>query len=124
MTFHNAVKDEEVSVETMQTFLKLMYPLVPHIAEEMNEILSGKAEQTLQYELWPEFDESLLVQNTAKIVVQVNGKVKETIEMPIDASEDEVKQKALSSEKIQKILAGAQPQKIFFVPNKVINIVQ
>lgn len=124
MTFHNAVKDEEVSVAAMQTFLKLLYPLVPHIVEEMNEILTGKTEQTLQFEKWPEFDESLLVQNTAKIVVQINGKVKETIEMPIGASVAEVKEKALSLEKIQTSLDGAEPQKIIFVPNKVINIVK
>jgi leucyl-tRNA synthetase len=124
MTFHNAVKDQPVSVATMQTFLKLMYPIVPHIAEEMNEVLTGKAGDTLQYTDWPKFDVSLLAEETAKIVVQVNGKVKDTIEMPIDASEADVTSKVLALEKIQTILAGAEPQKIIFVPNKVINIVK
>jgi leucyl-tRNA synthetase len=127
MSFHNAIKDKPVSVETIQAFLKLLYPVVPHIAEEMNEIVikaAGSVGTSLQFEPWPSFDESILQEEIANIVVQVNGKVKETIEMPIGASEEEVKAQALAINKVQAILNGAEPKRIIFVQNKVINIVQ
>lgn len=126
MSLHNAIKDKPVTVPTMQMFLRLLYPIVPHIAEEMNEILAtsiASVATSLQFEQWPQYDPSMLATETANIVIQINGKVKETIAMPIGASEAEVTSAAMALPKIQLNLADRKPTRIIFVPNKVINIV-
>lgn len=127
MSLHNEIKDKPVTAATIQTFLKMMHPLTPHIAEELNEIIIASENAvgtSMQFEQWPSFDESVLEATSAKIVVQVNGKVKETIEMPIGATEDQVKVQAFALSKVQAILAGEDPKKIIFVQDKVINIVK
>ncbi|MDQ3018939.1 MAG: class I tRNA ligase family protein, partial [bacterium] len=121
MEFHNSIKDQSVSVEVMKTFVRLLYPFVPHIAEELHEVLGG--EDSAQNQPWPKFDESKLVVSTVKIVVQVNGKVKDTIEIPVSATEEEIKHAAMSSEKIISILAGTEPKRVIIVVNKLVNIV-
>lgn len=127
MSFLNAVKDEPVSVQTMRTIAQLMYPLTPHIAEELNELLAAElgqqAGETLQFSQWPQADEQFLTADTVKIVVQVNGKAKEVIDLAPDASEEEVKAAAMQLSKVQVALAGEDPKKVIFIPNKIINIV-
>ncbi len=121
MELHNNIKDKPVSRESMVNFLKLMYPLTPHIAEELYSVLGG--EDSLQYLPWPKHDESKLVSTTVKVVVQVNGKVRETLEVVVGATESEIKALALQSEKVGKALNNATPQRIIFVQDKLINFV-
>lgn len=121
MQFHNEIKDETISKESVITFLKLMSPVAPHIAEEINELLGG--EPNLQLQTWPKYDESLLGSDTVNIVVQINGKVRDTITMATTSTQVEVEQAALQSEKIQATLNGQSPQRIVYVPKKLLNIV-
>lgn len=121
MSLLNEIKDQPVTRLTMQKFLKLMYPITPHIADELNEILGDK--ESLQFQEWPKFDPSLVVENETSIVIQVNGKVRDTIIMPIGANQATVENAAMLSEKVQSHLAGSKPKKIIFVADKLINIV-
>jgi leucyl-tRNA synthetase len=121
MDFHNKVKDEQVSLDFLKTFLVLLYPVAPHISEELNEVLGGQA--SLQNEQWPEYDPTLLQSDEWNIVVQVNGKVKGKLTVPANTSAAEIEQQALAMDKITDALAGQKPQRIVHVPGKLINIV-
>ncbi len=122
MSLHNEFKDKKVSKDTVLTFVKLMYPIAPHIAEEINSVLTGE-QTSVQFAQWPKADESLFGEETAKVVVQVNGKVKDTINMPLGASEEDVKAEAMKSERVQATMTGKEIKRIIFVQDKILNIV-
>ncbi len=121
MQFLNEVRNESADRDSLFIFLRLLYPFAPHISEELNEMLGGK--ESLQLAAWPEFDASKITENTVQVMIQVNGKIKDKLEVPIDVTEDELKQQALASEKIQAILAAAEPKRIVVVPGRLVNIV-
>lgn len=121
MEFHNEVKDESLSKSSLKTFLILLYPFAPHIAEELHEIIGGK--KSLQLESWPEYNPNLIVATTVQIVVQVNGKVKDKIEIAVGTSEEDVKAKAMALEKVKNSIADGSIKRAIFVPNKLINFV-
>jgi leucyl-tRNA synthetase len=121
MEFHNQVKDQPVSRNTLKIFLQLLYPFAPHISEELHQAVGGR--KSVQLEAWPEYDAALTIDAMAQIVVQVNGKVKDKIFLPTGSAEAEVKSAALRSAKIHSALQGADIRRIVFVPNKLMNIV-
>lgn len=121
MDFHNKVKDEQVSLDLLKTFLVLLYPIAPHISEELNEVLGGKA--SLQFAPWPEYDPAMLQSSEWNIVIQVNGKVKGKLTVAADTAEAEIEQQVLAMDKIIAALAGQTPRRIVHVPGKLINIV-
>ncbi len=107
----------------LEPFVLLLSPFAPHIAEELWQRLGH--EQTLAYEPWPEYDEELIKENTVEIVLQVNGKVRGTMQVSREeAGNREVLQKrALESEAIQKRIAGKEIKKVIAVPNRLVNVV-
>lgn len=121
MEFHNKIKDEPISKESMKTFVKLLYPFVPFIAEEMMEILGEGG--TVQQQAWPKFDESKIAAQTVTIVIQVNGRVRDNLEFSVGVDEEAVKTAAMKSEKIIAAIAGAEPKRVIYVPNRLLNIV-
>ncbi len=125
MKFHNEVKDEVVALQTIQTFLKLLYPFAPHIAEELFQILNGEdsATNSLQYQPWPEYDPSKIIATTVKIAVQVNGKLRDTLEVAAGSDQAAVQELAMQSEKIKSHVAGTEPKRIVYIPDKLLNIV-
>lgn len=91
MIFINAVyKEETLPIEYAEGFLKLLNPVAPHITEELWNRLNHN--KTIAYEKWPEYDESKINENEIEIPVQINGKVKETITIPVDLEEGKVKE--------------------------------
>ena len=114
----------------LRTFLVLLQPFAPHLAEELAcrvaETTPGLGETgssaTLAYEPWPCYDPSLLVEETLEIPVQVNGKLRDRITVPADASQAEIEKAALACEKVQAFLAGKTIKKIIIVPKKLVNI--
>ncbi len=104
-----------------ETFVLLLSPFAPHLCEELWELL-GHKKSTLASS-WPTHDESLLKEENAQIIIQVNGKVRERIDVPVGASEDEVKAKAFATEKIAALLEGKTIVKSIFVPDKLLNVV-
>ncbi|MDQ0339593.1 leucyl-tRNA synthetase [Caldalkalibacillus uzonensis] len=122
MVFVNeAYKQEQLPKRAIEDFVKLLSPIAPHIAEEMWQALGH--EQTLAYEPWPAYDENLLVEDSVEIVVQIMGKIKARLEVPVDLSKEELEQKALEHEKVKAELEGKTIRKVIVVPNKLVNIV-
>ena len=99
----------------------MLAPFVPHVAEEMWEHL-GYGGSVHQQE-WPEYDESALVKDTVEIVVQINGKIKEKINIAGDSSREDMEKIAVENDKIKALTEGKNIVKIIAVPGKLINIV-
>lgn len=105
----------------VKNLIIMLAPFVPHVTEEMWEHL-GYGESVHQQN-WPEYDESALVKDTVEIVVQINGKIKEKINIAGDLSRDEMEKIARENDKIKKLTEGKNVVKVIAVPNKLINIV-
>jgi len=122
MEFVNtANKWETFPKELVKNFTLLLSPYAPHMTEELWEKLGNTS--SLSSEPWPEFDESKLTPDTITVVIQINGKVRDKIEVPREASEYSIKTKALSTEKILQWLDGKEPKKVIYVKGKLVSIV-
>jgi leucyl-tRNA synthetase len=111
----------ELLRETMGVFARLMAPLAPHMAEEMWQRLGGAGSVHLQ--AWPEADPALLHEDRVTVVVQVDGKVRDRVEVPADATEEQVRAAALGSAKVQAAVGGRPIAKVIAVPNRLVNLV-
>jgi leucyl-tRNA synthetase len=121
MEFHNQVKDERVTKEYLCTFLKLLYPFAPHIAEELNFVLGNK--RSLQLESWPKYDETKIIESVVDIIVQINGKVRGKIQAPANAEEDDAKAKALELPAVKQALMHESVKRVVYVKGRLINLV-
>jgi leucyl-tRNA synthetase len=126
MIFTNEATGWEVRpVSVLRTFLQLLAPFSPHLAEELWDLLHqprGTAAPSLTYAPWPSFDPALLVEDSLEIPVQVNGKLREVIRVPAAATNAELEAAALKAEKVQPFLAGKTVRKVIVVPRKLVNI--
>ncbi len=102
-------------------FLRILSPFAPHMAEEV-WALSGFKELCCQQK-WPKYDERLIEEKSALLIVQINGKVRDKVEIKTGMTQKEVEKMVLKSEKMKALIGGAEVKKIVFVPNKLINIV-
>ena len=129
MIFVNAFTNiEMIPLSAMRTFLILLNPFAPHIASELSERLNAKFADMrgdITEHAWPSYDEQLLVEDEVEIVIQVNGKVRDRMKMPVDASREDVEQAALARPKVQSVVGDALTPylKVIVVPNKVANVV-
>ena len=122
MIFVNAAtKEDIVPKKYAEGFVKLLSPVVPHIAEELWNRFGH--DNTITYEAWPTYDESKLVDESVEIPVQVNGKVRATVQINVDAEEEEVKNVVHESKNVQAQLEGKTVVKEIYVKNKIYNIV-
>ena len=111
---------DSISKADYRLLLQLLNLAAPHITEELNEILGY---EPLYNSKWPEYDEAKLVETTFDIAVQVNGKLRGTITINIDDSEDVIKEKALSNENVKKHVDGKEIVKVIVIKNKIVNVV-
>jgi len=127
MIFVNAFTGAEaIPFSSMRAFLVLLSPFAPHIVPELWEKLNGKftdARGDITEQSWPSYDEQLLVEDEVEIVLQINGKVRDRMKMPIVATDEEMKTAALSNPKIQERIAGKTVGNVIVVPKKLVNIV-
>ncbi|MBP8980576.1 MAG: leucine--tRNA ligase [Syntrophobacterales bacterium] len=107
--------------ETVDSLLLMLGPIVPHFAEELWEMTGHQT--PLADASWPEFDPSVAAEEEIVIVIQINGKVRSRISVPIDEEEDSIKAQAHADEKIAGMLAGKKIVKEIYVPKKLLNIV-
>jgi leucyl-tRNA synthetase len=107
--------------EAIDLFLRILHPFAPHITDELWERLGN--EGSLFTQSWAEVDEEALVQETITIVVQVNGRVRGRIVVPIDADEATIKELALQEPNVRAHLEGKEIKRIIIVPRKIVNIV-
>ncbi|HJG05714.1 leucine--tRNA ligase [Ligilactobacillus agilis] len=122
MVFVNdCYKADSLPLEYVEGFVKLIAPIVPHIAEELWTKLGHVG--SIAYAKWPTYDESKLVENVVEIVVQVNGKVRQHLQVAKDASREELQTLALNDDKIKQELAGKEVKKVIAVPGKLVSIV-
>ena len=122
MTLVNQFYDKGCNRAEYETFLRLLSPFAPHIVEELWHTL-GYAGEYASIVQWPEWDESKTVEATIAQAVQVNGKVKTVIELPVDCDVETAKTAALADEKVKAALEGKTIVKWIVVPNKIVNIV-
>jgi leucyl-tRNA synthetase len=108
--------------EAQDIYLKMMAPVAPHITEELWTEHLGKP-YSIHQQMWPEVDEEATKEDEIELPVQVNGKVRDRITVPAEASEDEIKTKALASEVVQKYLDGKEPKKVIVANGRLVSIV-
>ena len=113
--------DPTVVSELAETLTLLMAPFAPHLGEEVWHQLGGA--DTVYHAPWPTFDSAVAAAESVNVMVQVNGKIKDKLIVPLDCDEEDVKKEAMQSEKIKQLLAGRQIVKIIFVKNKMLSIV-
>ena len=122
MSTLNEMEQQQVTSHwSLATYLKLLAPFAPHITEELWQIMGNK--NSIQLEEWPKYDEKMLVEDTVKIVIQVNGKMRDTIEVSANESESEIEEKALNSEKVKLHTSGKEIIKRVHVKGRLINFV-
>ena len=122
MTLINDIYDcGSLTKDEMLTFVKLLSPFAPHIAEEIWETLGGEGFCSLAK--WPEYDESKTIDSTVEVALQVNGKLKGTIMLPLNCPKDEAIAAAKADEKMKAAIEGKTIVKEIAVPNRIVNIV-
>lgn len=107
--------------EAIEAILVLLYPMVPHFCAELWEATGHN--QSLDKTSWPSFDKEAAKEEELTIVVQVKGKVRGRLLVAAGISDDELKEKALADEKVQKFVGDNPIKKIIVVKNKLVNIV-
>ena len=127
MVFVNAFTNAEtIPLSAMRTFLVLLNPFAPHVSSELWEKLNAKFRDVrgdITQQSWPNYDEQLLVEDEIEIVLQVNGKVRDRVKLPIHTAELELKTAALNNPKIQALISGKTVRNVIVVPKKLVNIV-
>ncbi len=122
MVFINdAYKVDVLPKQYVEGFVKLLAPICPHTTEELWSKLGH--EDTISYEAWPAFDEAKLVDDEVEIVVQINGKVRAKLNVPAEASREELQDIAMANEDVQEFIEGKTVRKVIAVPGKLVNIV-
>jgi len=114
-------KEEKISKNDYGIYLKLLAPFTPHIAEELWSALGEKS--SIHLEAWPKFDPKKLFSDYVKLPIQINGKVKATMEFRRDISEEEARKLALADSNILKFVSGKNIKRVVYVKNRVMNIV-
>ena len=112
--------DRAVIEEGLRAVLQLLWPITPHLSEHLWQALTGEA---FRESLWPEVDETALSRDELEIVVQVNGKVRGKISVPVSADNAEIEAMAKNQENVQRFLADTTIRKVIVVPQKLVNIV-
>jgi leucyl-tRNA synthetase len=127
MVFVNdAITWETKPVSVLREFLILLAPFAPHLAEELwvkLSTLNSQPSTSLAYAPWPKFDPALLVESEIEIPVQVNGKLRDVIKVPVTATGAELEALALANEKVKPFIVGKTIRKVIVLPKKLVNIV-
>ena len=122
MIFINlATKKGRVTSETARTFVKVLAPFSPHMAEELWNMLGNT--QSLAYEPWPLFNEDYLKEDSFDYPVSFNGKMRFNITLPVTMTKEEIINIVMADDRTTKWLAGSKPSNIIVVLNRIVNIV-
>ena len=123
MVFTNEASNWDIRpLSVMNDFLLLLAPFAPHIAEELYAKANGR-DSTLAYQPWPSHDEAHLVESTIEMAVQVNGKLRDRIQIPADMDKSDIERIAMESENVQRHTEGKNVKKVIVIPGKLVNIV-
>jgi leucyl-tRNA synthetase len=122
MILANAIEEKGIARDDYAKFIQILAPFAPHLAEEIWRDKLGNKESVFKSS-WPVFDKELIKDETVNLIVQVNGKLRATISVPAEISQDEAMKLALENENVKKWLEGKEVVKIIFVAGKLLNIV-
>jgi len=121
MILTNAYDDlESITKEDYRLLLTLLNPIAPHITEELNEKLGYKP---ICESEWPKYDEEKTIETVKEIAVQVNGKVRGTIEVRVEDDDNSIKEKAMENDNVKKHIEGHEIVKVIVIKGKIVNIV-
>ncbi|OGN14320.1 MAG: leucine--tRNA ligase [Candidatus Yanofskybacteria bacterium RIFCSPHIGHO2_02_FULL_43_22] len=144
MKLLNELEDKWLTTKQYETFLKLLAPFAPHIAEELWSRLTSrqggisqsrildllsksgqvpKNYKSIHLQPWPDYDETLLAEETVTVAIQINGKLRDTVQVKKGLAEDDIKKLVLSREKIKNYLEGKEVRKFIYIQNRLTNIV-
>jgi leucyl-tRNA synthetase len=118
---NDAIKEDYCYPALWKDFVKLLSPFAPHLAEELWQQLGFKA--SVCFAAWPMYDPNLITEDSITLGVQINGKVRAELTVPLDTPADELIKQALALSKIEELMAGKPLKKSIAVPNKIINFV-
>jgi leucyl-tRNA synthetase len=122
MELTNQLTREEVrSKSVLETFIHLLAPFAPHLAEELWHVLGHQG--SLAYETWPTYDPALTQEDETEVPIQINGKLRSKVTVPAGTDRATLEKIALADPRIQELLAGKKVVKIIVVPGKLVNIV-
>lgn len=123
MEMVNAIykSDKPIAKADMESFVKLLSPLTPFMAEELWERMGHT--ESIAYAKWPTHDETLLVKNDMDVVIQILGKKRATLTVPVDITQDDLLALAKQEPRIQEFIAGKEIVKVIYVPGRLMNIV-
>ena len=120
---------EKISTETYLNFVKILSPFAPHMCEEIWSIFGNPSTKfktgktSLVFEVWPKYDENKLKSSKVKIAIQINGKLRATVDVPFDSLQDTVEKEVKENPEVVKWISGQKIIKIIFVKNKILNFV-
>ncbi len=135
MILFNSIEKTVITKNTAETFLKLLAPFAPHFSEELwnllnnSDALRGRSPdrkrrgKSIHLELWPEYNPKLLETGEYELIIQINGKVRDKVKISKNLQRQKIEQLVLNRESVKKYLGDQTPQKIIFIPNRLINIV-
>jgi len=129
MVLTNAFTQTEVRpVTALVTFLKVLSPFAPHLAEELYAIIRSQFPQHVPAGfvadvVWPTYDPAALIDDEIEIVIQVNGKRRDSFTVPLNTSKEEIEKQALASPRVAEFTVGLTIRKVIYVPGKLVNIV-
>ena len=106
--------------DVLNTFLVLLNPFAPHLSEEINAKLGN---ETIASMKWPQYDNSLIIENTSTIAVQFNGKMRGTIEIEFNSEQKAVRKTVMADKNLKKFFESKEEIKVIYIPNKLINFV-
>jgi leucyl-tRNA synthetase len=112
---------ESLPREYVGIFARLLSPFAPHLCEELWQALGNTG--SISTAAWPTYDPNSIANSELTIAIQINGKVRNTITVPADATEETIKTQALSTEKVKGWLEGKEPKKVIYVRGKLVSIV-
>jgi leucyl-tRNA synthetase len=107
--------------EAIDSLLLLMAPSAPHLAEELWE--HTRHAYSIHSQSWPEWDKELAREDEITLVVQVNGKLRDRLQVPVDVTEERAKEAALSSERVRAHTDGRRIERVIYVPGRLVNVV-
>jgi len=121
MEFVNIITKLNVSRDTLNKFLILLAPFAPHLCEEINEVMGNK--ESIFKSQWPKYDKKLIIDDQVIIAIQINGKLRDTIEVKRDIKENDLKKLISESAQVKKYIADKEFKKFIYIPNKLVNLV-
>jgi len=121
MILWNELKNQDLTKDTAEKFLKLLSPFAPHFAEELWSKLGNK--KSIHLELWPKYEKQLLEAREYELIIQINGKLRDKVKISKNLERLEIEKLAMASTAVKKYTNGKEIKKIIFIPNRLINIV-